>query len=122
MKLFLFEAAGKEGSRDSDVREVPNYVHALWYGLERFGSLPLSLRLLRELPERLMHGIRAEPKTPGQFRQKPNWIGPRNATLDNAIGRLVESRIAAETTGQSRYPIYCAREVLKLLEEPNSQV
>ena len=34
---------------DNDVREVHNYVLALDYGLERLETLPVSLRLIREL-------------------------------------------------------------------------
>jgi Fic family protein len=34
---------------EADVREVLNYVRALEYGLERLNSLPVSLRLIREL-------------------------------------------------------------------------
>lgn len=58
-----------------DVREVLNYVHALEYGLERIKEFPLSLRLLRELHERLMTGVRGEHLTPGEFRRSQNWIG-----------------------------------------------
>lgn len=67
-----------------DVLEVGNYVRALEYGLERLNSLPLSLRLIRELHERLMEGVRGEHQTPGEFRRSPNWIGPPGCTLDEA--------------------------------------
>jgi len=88
--LFLHEAApsgtrdsGREGT--SDVREVSNYVRALEYGLKRLETLPMSLRLVRELHERLMEGVRGDRLTPGEFRRSQNWIGPPGCTLDEAV-------------------------------------
>ncbi|MDY7077148.1 MAG: Fic/DOC family N-terminal domain-containing protein [Chloroflexota bacterium] len=69
---------------ESDVREVLNYVRALEYGLERLDTLPVSLRLIRELHERLMTDVRGEYATPGEFRRSQNWIGPPNCTLNEA--------------------------------------
>ena len=69
---------------EADVREVLNYVHALEYGLERLQTLPVSLRLVRELHERLMAGVRGEQATPGEFRRSQNWIGPPGCTLNDA--------------------------------------
>jgi Fic family protein len=68
----------------SDVREVFNYVRALEYGLERIHTLPVSLRLIRELHARLMQGVRGEVWTPGEFRRSQNWIGPGGSTLETA--------------------------------------
>jgi len=69
---------------ESDVREVYNYVNALEYGLERLQTLPVSLRLFRELHERLMSGVRGEHAAPGEFRHTQNWIGPPGCTLKEA--------------------------------------
>ena len=67
-----------------DVREVYNYVRALEYGLDRLPSLPLSLRLIREIHARLMEGVRGERGTPGEFRRSQNWIGPPGCSLEDA--------------------------------------
>lgn len=69
---------------ESDVREVANYVSALEYGIERLNTLPVSLRLIRELHERLLRGVRGEYATPGEFRQTQNWIGQPGCTLTEA--------------------------------------
>jgi Fic family protein len=69
---------------DSDADEVHNYVQALDYGLERLQTLPISLRLIRELHARLMENVRGEHLTPGEFRRSQNWIGPSGCTLQNA--------------------------------------
>jgi Fic family protein len=44
----------------------------------------LSLRLVRELHEKLMTGVRGQHATPGEFRRTQNWIGPPGATLAQA--------------------------------------
>lgn len=82
--LLFFEAAGSREPKVPDVREVRNYVQALEFGLARLGDLPLSLRLIRELHEQLMRGVRGETQTPGEFRRSQNWIGPPGCTLMDA--------------------------------------
>jgi Fic family protein len=85
-ELYTFEATQQYlPSPDSDAREVYNYVRALDYGLARLKSLPVSLRLIREIHNILMEGVRGDHLTPGEFRQSPNWIGPPGSTLENAI-------------------------------------
>ena len=68
-----------------DVREVHNYVRAVEHGLDRMQTLPVSLRLIRELHARLMEGVRGEHQTPGEFRRSQNWIGPPGCTLAEAV-------------------------------------
>lgn len=58
-----------------DVQEVLNYLSAYRFGLRRLGSLPLSLRLIRELHGELMRGVRGGQKNPGEFRTYQNYIG-----------------------------------------------
>ena len=82
--LFYFEADATEPIRAPDVREVANYVQALEYGLDRLKHLPISGRLVREIHERLMRGVRGGHVTPGELRTSQNWIGPPGCLLDNA--------------------------------------
>lgn len=85
--VLIDELAGDTAPRDAagDVREVRNYVEALEYGLGRLKTLPLSLRLVRELHERLMTGVRGNVATPGEFRRSQNFIGPPGSTLESAV-------------------------------------
>lgn len=69
---------------ESDLHEVLNYVRALEYGLQRLGTLPVSLRLIREVHARLLEGVRGETATPGEFRRSQNWIGAPGCTLNEA--------------------------------------
>jgi Fic family protein len=64
-----------------DVAEVVNHVAAMNYGLQRLATLPLSLRLIREIHGVLMQGARGDHKDPGEFRRSQNWIGPRGGSL-----------------------------------------
>ena len=60
----------------SDVDDIVHYVDAVNYGIERVKALPISLRLIREIHERLMTGARStQHPYPGEFRRSQNWIG-----------------------------------------------
>jgi len=88
--LYAYEAGlpslpglGKPGVSQLDVWEVVNYVRALEYGLKSVATIPVSLRLLREVHLRLMGGLIGERATPGEFRRSQNWIGtPGSSLLD----------------------------------------
>lgn len=82
--LLFFEAEPHEPPGKPDVREVHNYVLALEYGLQRLETLPVSLRLVRELHHRLLDGVRGNHATPGEFRTTQNWIGPPGCNLHEA--------------------------------------
>src|SRR5262249_23856395 len=52
--LLRFETEAQAGQPVDDTREVSNYVDAMMYGLERLETLPMSLRLIREMHARLL--------------------------------------------------------------------
>jgi Fic family protein len=83
-ELLAAEAGAAVERSPEDLREVGNYVVPLEYGIERLKALPLSLRFVRELHEKLMSGVRGQHATPGEFRHSQNWIGPPGATLAQA--------------------------------------
>jgi Fic family protein len=70
--------------RTQDVGEVVRYVGALRFGLDRLATLPLSLRLIREIHAHLLEGGRGSDRTPGEFRRTQNWIGPPGADITRA--------------------------------------
>jgi Fic family protein len=63
-----------------DVREVQNYIKAMNYGLDRLKSLPMSMRLIKEMHAQLMSNVRGGKLSPGEFRKTQNWIGPMGST------------------------------------------
>jgi len=78
------EAAISDPDRPRDVAEVLNYVDAMNRGLDRLDEIPVSTRLLREIHERLLRGVRGADLSPGELRTSQNWIGPGGATLNEA--------------------------------------
>jgi Fic family protein len=84
-ELYTYESARLSFLESGDdVREVHNYVTALDYGLERLKTLPINLRLIREIHEKLMQGVRGGNLTLGEFRRTQNWIGPAGSTIMTA--------------------------------------
>ncbi|MEK6734778.1 MAG: Fic family protein [Pseudomonadota bacterium] len=82
---ILAKDAGASVERNpDDLQEVNNYIIALDYGVSRLKELPLSLRLLKEIHENLMQGVRGSHATPGEFRKSQNWIGSPGCTLNTA--------------------------------------
>lgn len=82
--ILSYEADQSDKSNPGDVEEVVNYVAAMNHGLRRLPELPLSLRLIREIHERLLRDVRGSERTPGEFRRTQNWIGPTGCTLNTA--------------------------------------
>jgi len=80
--LLRYEVDHSPGVPLEDAAEVSRHVDALDYGLARLADLPLSLRFIREIHERLMSKAKGGHLTPGEFRRSQNWIGgtrPGNA-------------------------------------------
>ena len=71
-------------AKRQDVEEVVNYVKAMKYGMNRLETLPLSLRLLREIHGILLSGVRGSQRNPGDFRTSQNWIGSSGCSLATA--------------------------------------
>ena len=68
----------------SDVNEVVNYVNAMNLGLKLLEDLPVSIRVIRKIHERLLRGVRGSNLSPGELRTRQNWIGPPGCTLNEA--------------------------------------
>lgn len=82
--VLTAEARIFSAAHPDDVDEVFNYVNAMNYGLERLATLPVSVRLIREIHDRLLAGVRGQHLSPGELRTSQNWIGPGGCTLDQA--------------------------------------
>ncbi|MFK7789919.1 MAG: Fic family protein [Phycisphaeraceae bacterium] len=81
--VLEFEADRAKADLQSDVPEVLNYVEAMKHGLERLAALPISTRLLCEIHQPLLQGVRGEKLQPGELRRSQNWIGPKGISSLN---------------------------------------
>ena len=68
-----------------DTYEVIKYITAMNYGIERLHTLPLSIRLIREIHQRLLDRVRGSHLTPGELRTSQNWIGPAGCAINEAV-------------------------------------
>jgi Fic family protein len=82
--ILEFESQALQPDNPQDVAEVVNYISAINYGLERLKQLPVSLRLIRDIHQELMKGVRGSERNPGEFRRSQNWIGAGGCTLAQA--------------------------------------
>lgn len=83
-ELLAAEAGATVERSPEDLREVGNYVVALEPGIARLKDLPLCVRIIRELHQKLMTGVRGEQASPGRFRKIQNWIGKPGSTPETA--------------------------------------
>src|SRR5437667_7424191 len=70
-ELLAAEAGASVDRSPEDLREVGNYVVALEHGIAQLKTLPLCVRITRELHEKLMTGVQgqqAAPDVSGRFR------------------------------------------------------
>src|SRR5215475_7163707 len=66
-ELLASEAGADVERSPDDLREVGNYVAALEHGINRLKKLPICIRLIRELHQKLMNRVRGHQAAPGQF-------------------------------------------------------
>jgi len=83
-EILAYNAGVAVKQNPDDLQEVQNYISALDFSLKRLDELPLSLRLIKEIHEKMMQGVRGSHATPGEFRKSQNWIGPPGCTLNTA--------------------------------------
>ena len=82
--VLAAEAKVLSPDRPQDVGEVVNYVSAMNYGLANLKRLPISVRLFKEIHEKLLADARGSHLTPGEIRTSQNWIGAGGCTLNEA--------------------------------------
>jgi Fic family protein len=83
-ELLAAEAGMAIDRSPDDLREVANYVVALEHGIKRLQNLPICVRLIKELHEKLMTGVRGHHSSRGGFRTTQNWIGKPGCTPQTA--------------------------------------
>lgn len=64
-ELLAAEAGAVVDRSPEDLREIRNYIVALEHGMAQLNNLPLCVRLIRELHNKLMTDVRGDQATPG---------------------------------------------------------
>lgn len=98
--VLEYESDLKYKENKDDLEEVFNYIDAMRYGLDRLKELPLSLRLFKEIHNKLLSGVRGGNKSPGEFRKSQNWIGPGNSSLNDAVFVPPPANLVTEKMGE----------------------
>ena len=83
-QLLKREAEILDSDIPKDVSEVINYVGAMNLGLRLLDELPVSIRLIKKVHQRLMENVRGQKQDPGYLRTSQNWIGPAGCQIRDA--------------------------------------
>ena len=82
-EVFSYEAQRRASTSD-DVREVVNYVMALEIGIDEPQRLPISLRLVNQVHQRLLTGVRGEGRHHGELRAGQVYIATPGSSISEA--------------------------------------
>lgn len=82
--IEVLEADAGGRALNEDIEEVVNYIDALEFATSRSAELPISERLVTEVDERLLAGVRGRDRRPGEIRTKQNWIGAPGSPIAEA--------------------------------------
>jgi Fic family protein len=69
---------------DGDIAEVQRYLEATELAYNLAKSLPITQRLVLQVHEVLLRGVRGEERLPGELRTSPVWVGRTGATPETA--------------------------------------
>lgn len=109
-EVLEFEAGREVETKDrrDDIQEVLNYRAALREAERLLSDVPLSTRVVKAVHRVLMDGVRGQHKAPGEFRRIPNWIGPRDCTIEEAT--FVPMSAESLEAGMDRWQRYAHEE------------
>ncbi len=80
----VFQAEVDADARNDETAEVQRYLQATGQAYELAATLPITQRLILQVHETLLTGVRGEEKSPGEFRRSPVWVGHAGATPNSA--------------------------------------
>ncbi len=80
----LLRAEADDTMHNADTLEVQRYLAATKLAFSLHASLPITQRLLLQVHETLLRGVRGAERRPGEFRASPVWVGSASATPETA--------------------------------------
>lgn len=91
------------GNTNDDIQEVRNYVEAISLGESLLRSLPISTRMFHSLHRVLLQNSRGQNRSPGEYRNVPNFIGPTNDIADATYIPPEPQHVANYMTNLEKY-------------------
>lgn len=82
--VLAYEVISERRKSSDGVSEVVNYVDAMNKSLKKLENTPFSIEILKEAHKELLKGVRGAEKSPGEFRQRQNWIGVQGSDIFTA--------------------------------------
>lgn len=80
----LLQSEVDSTASDDDTDEVRRYLEATNLAYTLAKSLPITQRLVLQVHDVLLRGVRGEEKNPGELRTSPVWVGRAGATPESA--------------------------------------
>jgi Fic family protein len=74
-----------EEKKKHDIKEIVNYRSTLILAERELRKKPITLFLMQQMHQKLMHNVRGADKQPGKFRTLQNWIGRPGTPIEQAI-------------------------------------
>lgn len=81
----VFASEVDQSVSTDDTKEVLRYLAASEQAFRLVDTLPISQRLILQVHETLLTGVRGEEKSPGEIRRSPVWVGAPGATPSTAV-------------------------------------
>lgn len=121
--VLAAEAKVLAPERPHDVDEVFNYIAAMNYGLDRLASLPVSVRLIREIHERLLRGVLEHLCQNPVVRVKDvkELTGTTYPAANDLVTRLEKEGVLEEMTGQKRNRRFLYRDYLNIFSDQTQE-
>ena len=84
-EVLQAQVGGGVRERDDDIAEVTRYLAATRRALELLDELPITQRLIKQVHQVLMEGVRGQERLPGEFRRTPVRVGSPTDSPETAI-------------------------------------
>ena len=82
--ILEYESGAELFEKTDDLTEVINYLLAMNWALAELEKLPECIRLIKGAHARRLCEGRGSNKSPGEFRNNQNWIGPKGRPIEEA--------------------------------------
>ncbi len=85
LNVLEYELASRKSLISGDVGDIVNYIAAMNLGLELISNEPISIEMMKSIHKRLLENVRGSEWSPGEIRDRQNWIGPPDSNIHEAV-------------------------------------